>query len=85
MGYFQVRYDSRVGIYERKMFIRLATAVRLVNYATALILFQPIILLNNECSVPKVVGSNFSTVYYLEIFHIFICCKNCNSGLQRRK
>ena len=27
MGYFQVRYDSRVVIYERKMFIRLATGV----------------------------------------------------------
>ena len=25
MGYFQVRYDSRVVIYERKLFIRLAT------------------------------------------------------------
>ena len=25
MGYFQVRHDSRVVIYERKMFIRLAT------------------------------------------------------------
>ena len=25
MGYFSVRYDSRVVIYERKMFIRLAT------------------------------------------------------------
>ena len=25
MGYFLVRYDSRVVIYERKMFIRLAT------------------------------------------------------------
>ena len=25
MGYFQVRYDPRVIIYERKMFIRLAT------------------------------------------------------------
>ena len=25
MGYFQVRYGSRVVIYERKMFIRLAT------------------------------------------------------------
>ena len=25
MGYFQVRYDSRVVIYDRKMFIRLAT------------------------------------------------------------
>ena len=27
MGYFTVRYDSRVVIYERKMFIRLATVV----------------------------------------------------------
>ena len=27
MGYFPVRYDSRVVIYERKMFIRLATEV----------------------------------------------------------
>ena len=25
MGYFPIRYDSRVVIYERKMFIRLAT------------------------------------------------------------
>ena len=25
MGYFPVRYDSRVAIYERKMFITLAT------------------------------------------------------------
>ena len=25
MGYFQVRYDSRVIIYERKLFIRLVT------------------------------------------------------------
>ena len=25
MGYFPVRYDSRVVIYERKLFIRLAT------------------------------------------------------------
>ena len=27
MGYFPVRYDSRVVIYERKMFIRLATGL----------------------------------------------------------
>ena len=31
MGYFQVRYDSRVVIYERKMFIRLATDVALMS------------------------------------------------------
>ena len=28
MGYFPVRYDSRVVIHERKMFIRLATVGR---------------------------------------------------------
>ena len=27
MGYFPVKYDSRVVIYERKMFIRLATEI----------------------------------------------------------
>ena len=27
MGYFQVRYDSRVVIYDRRAFIRLATGV----------------------------------------------------------
>ena len=27
MGYFPVRYDSRVVIYEHKMFIRLATGI----------------------------------------------------------
>ena len=27
LGYFQVRYNSRVVIYERKMFIRLATGL----------------------------------------------------------
>ena len=29
MGYFPVRYDSRVVIYEHKMFIRLATGANL--------------------------------------------------------
>ena len=28
MGYFPVRYDSRVVIYKRKMFIRLATGLQ---------------------------------------------------------
>ena len=31
MGYFQVRYDSRVLIYERKMFIRLATGANAIK------------------------------------------------------
>ena len=30
MGYFQVRYDTRVVIYERKLFIRLATGLPLI-------------------------------------------------------
>ena len=33
MGYFPVRYDSRVVIYERKMFIRLATGECSLAYA----------------------------------------------------
>ena len=31
MGYLSVRYDSRVVIYERKMFIRLAAGSKLMN------------------------------------------------------
>ena len=31
MGYFQVRYDSRVVNYERKLFIRLATGKRAIG------------------------------------------------------
>ena len=33
MGCFQVRYDSRVVIYERKLFIRLATGYFLLQLA----------------------------------------------------
>ena len=33
MGCFQVRYDSRVVIYERKIFIRLATGAALLKRA----------------------------------------------------
>ena len=33
MGYFPVRYDSRVVIYERKMLIRLATGFELAFLA----------------------------------------------------
>ena len=32
MGYFSVRYDSRVVIYKHKMFIRLATENQPINY-----------------------------------------------------
>ena len=32
MGYFQVRYASRVVIYERKMFIRLDSEVDVIKF-----------------------------------------------------
>ena len=35
MGYFPVKYDSRIVIYERKMFIRLATGDLLLPIVTA--------------------------------------------------
>ena len=36
MGYFPVRYDSRVVIYDRKMFIRLATGIIQNNISVAI-------------------------------------------------
>ena len=56
MGYFQVRYDSRVVNYERRGFIRLATGI--------------VIMGGHSC--PKVVGSNPSTIYWIHIFHIYL-------------
>ena len=37
MGYFKVRYDSRVVIYKRKMFIRLATDLTFVEEKTVVV------------------------------------------------
>ena len=45
MGYFPVRYDSRVVIYERKMFIRLATGL------------SGLVVMGDDTCL-KVVGSN---------------------------
>ena len=39
MEYFLVRYDSRVVIYERKMFIRLATVAQ--TFSSAIIVLKP--------------------------------------------
>ena len=36
MGYFQVRYDSRVIIYDRRAFIRLATGVSVTIFGDIL-------------------------------------------------
>ena len=35
-------------------------------------------------SVPKVVGSNPSTVYWRDYFSQIICCKNCNDVYLKR-
>ena len=50
MGYFPVRYDSRVIIYERKMFIRLATGLK-----RGLNLPRPISLGANRLSLSLIV------------------------------
>ena len=34
MGYFQVRYDSKVVNYDRRGFIRLATGVKICTFQT---------------------------------------------------
>ena len=43
MGYFPVRYDSRVVIYEHKMFIRLATGLQftVLFYHPAAVVLSP--------------------------------------------
>ena len=45
MGYFPVRYDPRVVIYERKMFIRLATEVRGSNLAIGKFLLVTLVVI----------------------------------------
>ena len=49
MEYFKVMYDSRVVIYERKMFIRLATVINLMN---ALQLYSRILKHSRKFSCP---------------------------------
>ena len=43
MGYFQVRYDSRVVNYERRSFIRLTTGLSTLNILKAQLNFPPIV------------------------------------------
>ena len=47
MGCFQVRYDSRVVIYERKLFIRLATVVDLLKRLTIVIYVSRVVNISN--------------------------------------
>ena len=62
MGYFKVRYDSRVVNYDRRGFVRLATGLVVIG--------------GDSCS--KGCGfSNSNTIYWMDIF-TFISCKNCN-------
>ena len=60
MGYFPVRYDSRVIIYERKIFIRLATVGQTSNNAescsNSYVVCMKISL--RGCNLGKGVGSN---------------------------
>ena len=56
MGYFQVRYDSRVVIYDCRGFIRLATVSRLI-YRTWL---ELLVQLANVCIKSKVLGPQVS-------------------------
>ena len=44
MGYFPVRYDPRVEIYERKMFIRLATVVLWPNWVYSSVNLRKVII-----------------------------------------
>ena len=44
MGYFQVRYDSRVINYERKLFIRLATGAYPMLFNVNFILLLSILI-----------------------------------------
>ena len=62
MGYFQVRYDSRVIIYDRKMFIRLDTGHSAVGN-------QPLCqLCHNNCPV-RILPKQF----VLERYHHILC------------
>ena len=93
MGYFQVRYDSRVIIYDRRAFIRLATENVVfdisdqVNNLKVKTLFDGgagalVLWLWGETSILKIVGSNPSTIY-LDMFHIVFL--NCNARFKQTK
>ena len=46
MGYFQVRYDSRVVNYERKLFIRLTTELETQSNVKQIVLRQIVVWQN---------------------------------------
>ena len=59
MRYFPVRYGSRVLIYERKMFIRLATDVATSSAASHLPLDLPVLFLRRRFGVATSIGRCF--------------------------
>ena len=68
MEYIQVRYDSRVVIYDRKMFIWLATGL----------------VVEAEESQSEGCDFESKRPILYGHFFTFICCKNCNGCLKRQ-
>ena len=62
MGYFQVRYNTRIVIYEHKMFIRLPTGL--------------VVKGGDSCSKGRELESQ-RQILDVNSF-TFVCCKNCN-------
>ena len=83
MGYFQVRYDSRVVNYDRKGFIRLATDIRSLNLHH-LHQIAPTFSVNFFCieNSPHFCIENSQkrkTMNALSMFDIY-CCKKISYG-----
>ena len=66
MGYFQVRYNSRVIIYERKMFIRLATDVSGLNPVIGKIYVEHLFSVFNNKNKEKEAGNGPFKKNYVE-------------------
>ena len=64
MGYFQVRYDSRVVIYDHRAFIRLAIGLILNDKS----------LLQNDIFVPQIDVAAEAVVVNLEMKQKFFLC-----------
>ena len=69
MGYFQVRYDSRVVIYERKMFIRLAT----VNMA---LVIMTTLLKDRSFKLPLVNLKSYNVIKIIVCYFLVITTRN---------
>ena len=76
----------RVGVLDRR-FLSFFGCFRFLSYWNKNQSLYLVSWLWEETHVPKVVGSNPGTVYWMDMtFFTFICCKNCNDVcLKRRK